>query len=193
MKKITALAPVAAGLSLVLFCFAGCNSGTEEGTPIKADADHHDHDHDHGEHDDHGHKHAESFAEAVEELVELRNTVRDAFASNDSEAAHGPLHDVGHLLEEVSELAGKEELSAEQMATVKSSVEALFEGFGAVDKKMHDATKGSEYSEVAEKIDAAVASLTAIVAPAETTEEGSAPEAAAPEAAAETGETSGSE
>ena len=144
-------------LSLAFFVIAGCNTGENQNKPIVADAsqvDEHGHDH-HGEG---GHDHAESFGEAVEELAELRDTVRDAFAAEDLDTAHGPLHDVGHLLDEVSELAGKEELTEEQQTAVKSSVDKLFDLFGSVDKMMHG-QEGSEYSEVSDDIDAAIATL----------------------------------
>ena len=141
--------------SLSLFALAGCNTAEDQNVPIAADASEVD-DHGHG-HGEGGHEHAESYGEAVEELAELRDTVRDAFAEEDMDTAHGPLHDVGHILEEVSELAGKE-LTEEQQAAVKSSVDKLFDLFGSVDKMMHG-QEGSEYSEVSDDIDAAIATL----------------------------------
>ena len=145
--------------SLGLLVLVGCNTAEDQNAPIPADASQVDeHGHAHGEG---GHEHAESLGEAVEELTELRNTVRDAFAAEDPDTAHGPLHDVGHILEEVSEMAEKEELSEEQLASVKSAVDKLFDSFGAVDKMMHG-EEGSEYSEVSGDIDAAIATLTEI-------------------------------
>lgn len=143
-------------LSLTAFVFVGCAEQTEP-TPVMTS-----HDHDHG----HEHEHPETLAGALSELTELRDTVRDAFAKDDGDAAHGPLHDVGHILEEVSELAGDANLSDEAIATIESNVETLLDAFGAVDKSMHSEDEGSDYSEVSEKIDAAITAIMAAAGPA---------------------------
>ncbi|MEZ6063306.1 MAG: hypothetical protein R3C19_23410 [Planctomycetaceae bacterium] len=114
----------------------------------------------------HGHAHPESLPEAIAEIKELRDTVRDAFAKNDHDAAHGPMHDVGDLLGHITELAAKANLTDEQMATIKASTEELFDAFGAVDKAMHpgkdeNADPAAAWKEVAGKIDAAIDSLAA--------------------------------
>ena len=107
---------------------------------------------------DEDHEHLpETFAAAVEELVKERDTIRDAFAKNDAEAAHEPLHEVGHLLEAMPELAAKGPAPADA-AVVKEVSNELFELFGKVDEKLHG-TEGSTYEEVAEKIDAGVKRL----------------------------------
>ena len=56
--------------------------------------------HEHGE----GHHHPETLADALTELTELRDTIRDAFAADDTDKAHDPLHEVGHIIEVVQEL-----------------------------------------------------------------------------------------
>ena len=107
-----------------------------------------------GEHDDH-HKdepHPETFGEAVDAVVEMNAEIKAAFAKDDKEAAHDPLHEVGHVLEEMDELAAKAELSDEQLASVKKAVEQLFESFGAVDAVMHG-KEGKTYDEVSSQID----------------------------------------
>ena len=144
----------------VLIC--GCDDAVENPkVPVMTDGHHDDHDHGGG-----GHAHPETLGEALAELTELRDTVRDAFKNEDTEAAHGPLHDVGHLLDEVSEFADGAELSAEAKATITTNVETLLDAFGAVDKKMHSADEGSDYSEVSEKIDAALKAITEAAGPA---------------------------
>jgi hypothetical protein len=147
---------VASVFSLTALVFIGC---AEQSDPAPVMASHED------EHE-HGHEHAETLTEALSELTELRDTVRDAFAKEDGDAAHGPLHDVGHLLEEVSELADEADLSDEATATIESNIETLLDAFGAVDKSMHSEDEGSSYSEVSEKIDAAIAAITAAAGPA---------------------------
>jgi hypothetical protein len=121
------------------------------------------HDHEHGHDHDHG---PATLKEALTELTSLRDTMRDAFAKNDADAAHDPLHEVGHVLEAIPELAKKEQVSAENQAAIESAVNTLMDAFGAVDKTMHG-QEGSLYSEESEKIDAAITALAAACGPAE--------------------------
>ena len=143
---------IACLLSLTVLV-GGCAPDNSADTPVMQDS----HDHDHG----HGHAHPETLADAFHALEELRDTVRDAFAENDTETAHGPLHDVGHLLGTLDSLAGKSELSDEAKAEISKNVETLMNAFGDVDEKMHNSEKGVEYSEVSEKIDAALDAIEA--------------------------------
>lgn len=139
-----------AGLACFALCLAGC--ANEEEAPLPVMADGHE-GHDHG-----GHEHAETVGEAFHQLTELHTTVKTAFAADDADAAHGPLHDVGHILDELTELANESELSAEAKATVAAQVEILMDSYGDVDKTMHG-KEGSEYSEVSDKVDGAMAAL----------------------------------
>ena len=91
----------------------------------------------------------------VQELVSLRNVIRDGFAADDVDAAHGPLHDVGSVLEKLPELAKKQGLGEDDLNSVNAATEALFDAFGAVDKTLHGGD-GSTYEEEADKIDANV-------------------------------------
>jgi hypothetical protein len=123
----------------------GCTNESGTQTPAAGDADH---------------KHAneaipESFESATAQLIRLRNTIRDGFAAGDVDAAHGPLHDVGHLLEQLPELARDKGLDAIDLESVTAATEALFEAFGAVDKTLHGGD-GSTYEEEANKIDSNV-------------------------------------
>lgn len=139
-----------AGLACFALCLAGCATEEESNLPVMADG----HEgHDHGEHE-----HAETVGEAFHELTELYETVKAGFAADDKDAAHGPMHDVGHVLEELKELADESELTAEAKATVGEQVEVLMDAYGDVDNTMHG-KEGSEYSEVSGKVDAAMAAL----------------------------------
>lgn len=161
---------------LGLLCLAtllGCGGGAEEsasdtipGTPI------------HDDHDHHGEEHA-TFDEAVHELVEMRNAIRDGVAAGDEEAFHGPLHEVGHVLESLESFAEKMEDSANKTAAVEA-VESLFDLFGKVDAKLHGGD-GVDYSDVADEIDANVSILEGLASG----------EAAAPTETKETKETTG--
>ncbi len=147
-------------LALVLTgLICGCSDGTDgtDGMPVPpVMVDGHDN---HEGHDHGGAGHPESLGEALHQLTELRDTVRDAFAAGDLEAAHGPLHSVGHLIDEVSELAAEAGIAEEAVAAIDSNCEILMDSFGEVDKKMHSEDEGSDYSEVSEKIDAALAAI----------------------------------
>lgn len=142
-----------AAFGLMALFVLGCadETDTPDGTPPVM-SDGHDH--------DGGHGHPESFKAAVENMVSMRNTIRDGFAAEDPDAAHGPLHSVGHALVDVEALAEKESLEAETLTGVRDAVEVLKEKFASVDKMMHGG-EGSEYSEVSADIDAAMATLIA--------------------------------
>ena len=161
LHRITGFVSVLSLSLIVSGCAPDDNQNT--GVPVMTDGLEHNHGHSHG-----GGGHPETLGDAIHALTELRDTVRDAFANNDTETAHGPLHDVGHLLEEVSELGGEADLSEEAKATIETNVEALLDAFGAVDRKMHsgDESEGSDYKDVSEKIDAAIAAITEAAGPA---------------------------
>ena len=150
-------------LTLTLIAAYGCDQGSQPPlVPAMTSKD--DHGHDHGHDHEHEHEH-ESLAAALTELTKLRDTIRDGFAKNDVDAAHDPLHEVGHVLEEIPELAEKEKLPAEAITIIKASVEELFDAFGAVDKGMHGG-ESVKYADVSGKIDAAVTAITSAAAPA---------------------------
>lgn len=113
-----------------------------------------DHDHDH----DHGHEHAETYAGALAELHELEDAVRTAFTDGNPEDAHDALHEVGHVLELVVELANSEGQTPERMQAIVGAVESLFASYGAIDKGMHG-DKGAAWKDVAEDVEKAMAVL----------------------------------
>jgi hypothetical protein len=180
----------ASGLGVFLLAYLLCvatGCGSSDQGPAKATATKHDHDHDHAghdhaEHDHDGHDHgptaaaekdktaakpaakAESFADAVAQLGGLHAKIRDGFEKNDVDSAHGPLHDVGHLLEQIPALASKETQDAALLEEVKKQVDELFDLYGKVDEKLHG-EKGVDYKDVAEKIDAAMEKLKKIMLP----------------------------
>ena len=149
---------VTATLCAYLMFVAGCGTSPTAPPSATKTADHdHDHEHEHGN-EAHEH-HLETYALALAELTSLRDTTRDAFAKNDLDAAHEPLHEVGHVLDEIPKLAEKEGISGEALGNLKAAVKTLFDAFGDVDKTMHG-QDGSKYSDVSAKIDDAVKVLT---------------------------------
>jgi hypothetical protein len=101
------------------------------------------------------HKHAETYPEAVAELEEMNKAIAAAFAANDADAAHDPLHEIGHVLDELPALAKKQELSDEAVAAIGAAVEKLFDAFGKVDAMFHDG-EGATYDEVKADVDASM-------------------------------------
>lgn len=102
-----------------------------------------------------GHKHAETYPEAVVELEEMNKTIASAFANNDVDAAHDPLHEVGHVLDALPALAKKQELGDEAVAAISAAVETLFDAFGRVDEKFHGG-EGATYGEVKADVDSSM-------------------------------------
>jgi cytochrome c556 len=119
-----------------------------------------DHDHDHG-HDHADHDEPETVAAGLTQLKKLCAEVKAHLAAGDHEKADGPVHMVGHLLEELGELVAKEKPAAE--AEAKQALEAIFESFDKLDTVIHgadeEARKKLDYAEHAPAIEAALAKL----------------------------------
>ncbi len=161
---------------------AGCESSSAPNGNAggKAASGHEGHDHSHDGHD-HGHDHdhgdekgktteakpatgPKTYAEAVTTVVAKYESIRDSFGKKDVDGAHGPLHDIGKLLEQVPVLAGQESKDEAALGEVKKAVDALFDNYTKVDEKLHG-EEGATYEEVAEKIDAAIEQLKKIELP----------------------------
>ncbi|NDC63477.1 MAG: hypothetical protein EBZ59_05705 [Planctomycetia bacterium] len=157
-------APWAVAACLVV---VGCSPASQP--PVVAvERDHahdHDHDHDHDhEHDGDEHGHPETLAAAVAELETLCNRTRDALAAGDLEKADGPVHMVGHLLEDMTTLAAAARPGdAEAGAAASKAIEDIFECFDAIDTAIHAAdgraAAGVDYAAHAPRIEAAIAKL----------------------------------
>ncbi len=100
-----------------------------------------------------------SFAEVVTTLVEMKNAIRDGFASGDLDGAHEPLHEVGHSLSALVELAEKEEFTTEQVDALKAATESLLDDFGEIDKTFHGG-EGKTYDELADSVAEAMKTIT---------------------------------
>jgi hypothetical protein len=145
-----------AGLFCAVLTLAGC---TDTGNPETGNATNAD-DHGHSHEEAHGSSGPKTLADAITQLTGLRNVIRDGFAAGDDDAAHGPLHDVGHCLEAVEKLAATEKAGTVEAATIKTQVDVLFKAYGDVDKTMHG-KEGRSYSEVSKEIDDAFVALLA--------------------------------
>ncbi len=142
---------------------AGC--GTSQTPASTSPADQHDHEIE-SHADDHEHTSPESFAGVLTELDELRTAIKAAFAAGDLEQADGPVHAVGHFLEELPELAAKESASEADRQQIKQAVDSLMGSFAALDERVHGGdAAGKSYDEVASEVDEALATLKAIELP----------------------------
>ena len=163
MKKLL-IACFIFSFAVVPFAMTGCKP-TPPAEEKTSNSDSHA-GHGHDEHDHHGHDHGahgdenhpETYAEAVSQLEGLHDAIRDAFAKKDKDAAHDPLHHVGHLLEDIAGLAEKASLSAEQLTAVKKAKEELFDGYTKIDGMFHG-EKEVKYEDLAKDLDAALAVL----------------------------------
>jgi hypothetical protein len=118
--------------------------------PVAADELEHLHDGDH--------KHAATYPEAITMLEGMRDKIRDAFAKGEAQSADETVHEIGHALEDVTELAKKASFSEEDQVAVGTAVESLLDAFGKIDDKLHGGD-GVDYDQVATDIDAAFETL----------------------------------
>lgn len=141
--------------TLLVGCAPTTTPAPAPSMPAKAAHDH-GHDHDGGDHDE-----PETLAEGIAQLEKLCGDVKAHLVAGDHEKADGPVHMVGHLLEELGELVAKEKPAAE--AEAKKALEAIFESFDKLDTVIHgadeEARKKLDYAEHAPAIEAALAKL----------------------------------
>ena len=176
------------GLGCCVLAVALLGCGPSGGPPAPSPAagpaaDPHDHDgHDHADHQDgdqdhEGHEHQSGdssqpapadFAAAVAELQQQYEGIRDAFRSGEKDKADGPLHQVGHTLEALPDLAAKAKLGEQDLAAAKSAAKVMFEAYGKIDEAIHGGQE-PDYDSVADKLDKAMADLNELAQrPAET-------------------------
>jgi hypothetical protein len=127
---------------LIGICFLGCET---KKVPVVG-----------GREAPHAHQHASTLPEAITELSGYVETVGKAFTSNKPNDAHDALHDVGHVLESLTDLS--KGLSDEKKAAVGKAAKELMECFGALDETMHGGPE-TPYTKVGDRITAAMASL----------------------------------
>jgi hypothetical protein len=143
---------------LVGVALIGC--GGSETTASSSSVDQQDHE---ARVDDHEHAHPESFAGAVTKVEELLADIKTSMAAGDLAKADGPVHEVGHLLEKLLELASTESLSEADQQQVERAVDSLMDSFAALDERVHGGeSKGKSYDEVAAPIEAALSEVRSI-------------------------------
>lgn len=126
--------------------------------------------HGHDEHEGHAHEQAGAgglpadFASAVAELRPMYEVIRNALQAGDRDKADRPLHQVGHVLESLPELAGKAGLGGPELAIAKSASTTMFEAYGKIDEAIH-AGQQPDYKSVAAALDKAIAELSELANP----------------------------
>ena len=106
--------------------------------------DHDGHDHDHDDHGGHDHEESgqpESFAEAISQIDDMGSKITAAFAKGEPDDAHDELHDIGHMIESLPELAKKAGLPEPKQEKVGEATEALMDAFGELDGTLHGGEK----------------------------------------------------
>lgn len=91
---------------------------------------------------DESHEHDDSkspltFAEAVTQILAHGEAVNKAFVSNDPEAAHHDLHELGQLLQQLPDMGKKAKLSNANQAGVAEASKKLFHAYDELDQLMH--------------------------------------------------------
>jgi hypothetical protein len=161
---------IAAVVAAISLAAAGCTRPAGvAGKSTQSGHGHDEHAHSHDDHD-HGHDHdhavgkpAVDFPTAVAEVVRLDDTIRKAFAAQDTAAADEPIHAIGHLLEQLPELA-KAHGAGVDVDAVKKSSGLLFEAYGRIDDKLHGGD-GSDYETEAQGISRELATFRAFLVP----------------------------
>jgi len=176
MPLTSATSPVPDGVRIaaVVVAVALATTGCTQRAGVADKSIHAGHEHDeHARpHDDHDHGHEQShapgkssvdFPGAVAEVVRLDDTIRKAFAEQDTAAADEPIHAIGHLLEQLPELA-KADGSGVDVAAVKKSSGLLFEAYSRIDGKLHGG-EGSDYDTEAPGIARELSTFRAFLVP----------------------------
>ena len=92
-------------------------------------------------------------------MLATQKAIAEAFAAGKQDDAHGPLHDVGHLLGNTETLIENSDMDDDTKKKLSEAIEQLFTAYGAVDDKMHNSEKGKDYSDVSEQIENALSEL----------------------------------
>lgn len=101
-----------------------------------------------------------SLKETLEKVTGMATKISEGMADGVSDEAHDALHEIGHLLEGAEKLVAESTIADDVKKTLATAVKDLMDGFGEVDARLHDEKEGLEYSEVKEKIEAALKTVT---------------------------------
>ena len=164
MKGWSSVAPLIASC-----CLLGCadpdagttsvTPGVPESSPVASSAgDGHSHDHAGGHGHDHDHA---TLPSLLAEIREADETIRTAFESGKPGDAHGTLHDVFHLAEDLKVSGDREDMTEEQRTAIDAAAETLLDAYGELDSANHGGD-AVEYSSVEADISGAMDTLAEI-------------------------------
>ena len=118
------------------------------------------------DHADSGHGHEHDDAETrmpydalVTRICEHRDAIKAAFDADKLEEAHDPLHEIGHLIEQLPDSAAETDLVESDWNQVKDASKELMDAFGKVDALFHGDKEGVKFAEVEQEIGQAIAVL----------------------------------
>ncbi len=131
-------------LALATFVSTGCEPAKKT---AKAPVAEKGHDHDHGDH-----KHAETLLEGFQQLSDAYTAIKTAMEKSDMDAAHDPIHDLGHLLsEDLPKLTKKSSLDDDTKTKLAAHWNTLMDEFTKLDDFFHDRGK-ADWAELDKKI-----------------------------------------
>ena len=149
---------------------SGCDSKPAGKAGDSKAAHDHSHDgHDHGHDHDHDHKEtaaspADALKSTLEKAIAATQKIFDAGAGGKVEDAHDELHDIGHFLESLPELAKKAALDTASQEAVNKASKSLFEVMGKIDELLHDG-KEVKFDEFKADMEAGLSELKKIAIP----------------------------
>ncbi|MFN9639388.1 MAG: hypothetical protein ACK56W_05135 [Pirellula sp.] len=147
---------------------SGCDSKPAGRTGDSKAAHDHSHDgHDHGH--DHDHKEtaaspADALKSTLEKAIAATQKIFAAGVGGKVEDAHDELHDIGHFLESLPELAKKAALDTSSQEVMNKAAKSLFEVMGKIDELLHDG-KEVKFDEFKSDMDAGLSELKKIAKP----------------------------
>ncbi len=147
---------------------SGCDSKPAgKGSDSKAAHDHshdgHDHGHDH-DHQETSASPADALKSTLEKAVAATQKIFDAGTGGKVEDAHDELHDIGHFLESLPELAKKAALDTASQEAINKATKSLFEVMGKIDELLHDG-KAVKFDEFKADMEAGLSELKKIAKP----------------------------
>lgn len=107
------------------------------------------------------HAHPETFVAAMQELETAKSQIQTAFENGTPDDAHDALHEIGHVLECLPELAKTETEDPAQHQAVADATDKLFDAYEKLDGSMHGGDE-VKYESIKEDIDSAIATLNGI-------------------------------
>ena len=107
------------------------------------------------------HDHPETFEAALEQLTTFKSQIQTAFEGGTPDDAHDALHEIGHVLGELPELAAKVTDDADQKKVVADATDKLFDAYEKLDKSMHGGDE-IKYESIKEDVDSAFTALSGI-------------------------------